>query len=120
MNRLLSKDIVNGELEFKLVTLEDFKEALNILIEEVKVEHDHNMNKPTYTYNELFDKKYSKIDNLQNIWSHLSHLKQIRDSDEIRNLYDEYLPLIENLFFELMFLDERTFQVLKNYLQTDD
>lgn len=119
-NLLLEKNILKGEIPFKKISIEDYDNALTFLLEKSKEEHEYQMQNPIYTWQELFDEKYSYQSHLSTVFHSLSHLKSINDSKEVREIYNKHLPLIQEFQFQSSHIDERPFQIMSHYLTTDD
>jgi oligopeptidase A len=119
-NLLLEKNVLDGNIPFRDITINDYDEALSTLLEKSKIEHEQQMQNPVYTWQMLFDEKYTFQSHLSAVFHSLSHLKSIQDTQEVRDIYNKHLPLIQQFQFEANHIDERPFQIIKHYLTTDD
>lgn len=119
-NLLLEKNILTGKISFENITINDYDNALTELLEKSKIEHETQMTNPIYTWEMLFDEKYTSQSHLSVVFHSLSHLKSIQDTQEVRDIYNKHLPLIQQFQFESNHIDERPFQIIKHYLTTED
>lgn len=117
MNQLLNKKITNHEIDFSTINAVDFKNAFDILLPEVKIEHEDMLNKLS-TYDNIFE-SLEKRDQLISLMVILSNLNSVVQTPEIREVYNEYIPTISTLFQELS-LDKRVYDKIKDYTSLNE
>lgn len=121
MNPLLNQTVVTtGKIEYSLLTPEHFSQALDNLIASAYTEHEIEMQDPDISYVGLFEDKYSVSNHLGEVWGILHVMLGVRDSDELRDLYEVYMPQVQEFYFKTNQLDTRPYNAFKQFLQTDE
>lgn len=112
--------LTTGKVSFADIKPEHFIEMFNQLLVEAKEEHERKVSNPLYVYGDLFEDKCSKIKHLGFVRECLGTLQSVRDSDELRAVYDEYSPILQQFYYEIGQLDMRPFEIIKAYMKTDE
>ena len=91
---------VKGIPDFSKIKVEDIKEAVVYQIEQCKVKVDSTIKQlektQDYTYDSLVAPIESEEHKLNSLWSPVSHLNSVMNSDELRVVHDECLPLLSD------------------------
>ena len=116
-NLLLTPTLSWTNVDFKDVTPGHFKEAIEILIPQVRAEHEATVTGNALTFEALFeqDPKRRQLDQISVM---LSHLVNVVDNPDLRQVYTDCMPQISVMSQELG-LDERAYQQVVAFSQTD-
>jgi oligopeptidase A len=120
-NPLFNTEIVTtGKVDYALITPEHFREALDYFLEISYDEHEEDMNDPEISYHKLFEEKYSYSAHLGEIWGILDILLGVRDSAELRAVYEEFLPKIQKFYYETSQKDTRPYEHFMKFLESEE
>lgn len=121
MNPLIRTKIVKtGTIEYANITPDHFRDALDYFLEISYDEHEEDMNDPDISYKKLFDERYSYGMHLSEVWGILDVMIGVRDSEELRTVYREFLPKIQTFFYETSRKDTRPYEKFKAFLASDE
>lgn len=121
MNPLSDVNILTtGRIDYALITPDHFKEIFPVLLEEAAAEHEQEMSNPIMAYGHIFEDKCSKNKHLSTVFGILNAILTINDVIGFRDVYDVYLPLINDFHYKTHQLDTRLFGIVKDYIASEE
>lgn len=117
-NPLLNKNIIIHDIDFKLINVEHFTEAFEILIPEVHKEHEYLMTQAPLDYQSMFE--YApKQEQLGAVVHIINLLNATVQTPQLKEITEQYLPQISSMY-QVMGLDIRGYNRLKAYKLTPE
>lgn len=118
MNPLLTLNLKEHKIDFTVITAEHFKEALDVLLPEIKKEHETTANEAPFEYFHLFESQ-DNHERLSDVFNILGHINTVSNSDEIQAVFELYETTLSEVYTK-MSLDERVYHKLCSYTNTPD
>lgn len=112
-NPLLNKNIIHHDIDFNNIKPEHFVEAFSILLPEIEKEHEYLMSEAPLVYEDMFENAPYQ-EQLMSVLHILHSLNLTVQTNDIKNIAEEYLPKISAVFKKMQ-LDDRGYIRLKEY-----
>ena len=112
----------NNDLpKFSKIKSEEIEEGINFLLEKTEKdfeEYEKSLNGDV-TYNSVIEKQEEILFPLEYSWGIVSHLNSVKNSEELRNVYEKCQPLIIKLFNK-MEQSKPVYDALNSLLEMND
>lgn len=111
MNKLLTD---YKFIPFDKISTTNIEEALNERLVMAQEAFNYIINAKESSWEMIANVFYPAIYDLNQTWGVLSHLQSVADSEELRNLYEKFQPVITN-FFTTSWQNEQFYTHFKNF-----